>query len=40
MLKAYTYRLSEEQLEVLQEAFSESYGEALVTFEELTKKKL
>lgn len=38
MLKAYTYKLSEEQLEVLQEAFSESYGEALVTLEELTKK--
>lgn len=38
MLKAYTYKLSEKQLKVLQEAFSESYGEALVTLEELTEK--
>lgn len=35
MLKAYTYSLGEDAIKVLQEAFSESYGEDLVTLEEL-----
>jgi hypothetical protein len=36
MLKAYTYKLSEEQLTLLQNAFSEAYGEGFVTLEELS----